>query len=362
MAPVVAMLLGGFALLLVCWYAIEVLLFIFIATLLATGLRGLSCAVSRRLGLGVGWSLALVTLLIIGAFVAGTIALAPELGRQGAALIEALPKGLQSLQTWVESTPWGREITARLGSTDWAAVGQRIVSGATGVLSSTVSAIAGLLIIVILTLYLAADPDTYLNGVLRLARRERRPRLREVSAQLGQTLRDWLQGQLIAMLLTGVLTTLGLWLLGIPLPLALGVIVALFGFIPNIGPIIGVVPAALLALTKSPMSALWVLVLYFVIQTVEGNLITPMIQQRAVRLPPALTLGAQIFLGSLLGILGVFVATPLAAVVLVLVGELYVKDVLGDDDEEDSETRREANRHPLLRSALRWRRSRPGKT
>lgn len=130
------------------------------------------------------------------------------------------------------------------------------------------------------------------------------------------------------MILIGSLTTAGLWLLDVPLALTFGVLSALFTFIPNIGPPLAILPAILLALTLSPTRALYVLLLYLVIQTVESYLLTPLLQQRVVSLPPALTISAQILMAVLLGGLGLALATPLTAVSLVLVKMLYVEDVL----------------------------------
>jgi len=133
------------------------------------------------------------------------------------------------------------------------------------------------------------------------------------------------------MLILGVLTTLGLWILGIPLALTLGIIAAVLSFIPNIGPIISAVPAILIALIESPSKALYVIFLYIGIQTVESYLITPIIQKKAVHLAPALLIAVQIMIGVLLGALGLLLATPLMVVIIVLVQMLYVQDTLGYD-------------------------------
>ena len=125
------------------------------------------------------------------------------------------------------------------------------------------------------------------------------------------------------------LTTIGLWLLDVPLALVLGLIAALFTFIPNIGPILSAIPAVLFGLTVSPQQALYVGLLYGGIQVVESYLLTPLVQRKTIELPPALTLAAQVLLGVTFGGLGVALAAPLTAVTVVGTRMLYVEDALG---------------------------------
>jgi predicted PurR-regulated permease PerM len=141
----------------------------------------------------------------------------------------------------------------------------------------------------------------------------------------------WLIAKLIAMVFVGGLTWLGLWLLGIGMPLTLAVLAALLTFIPNLGPIIAAVPAVLIGLLDGPATAVWVVVLYVAIQTIESYILTPLLQQQAVSLPPALTITTQLVMAVFVGGIGLALATPLTVVVLVLVRSLYVQDMLGDE-------------------------------
>jgi predicted PurR-regulated permease PerM len=185
-------------------------------------------------------------------------------------------------------------------------------------------------VILFIGLYVAAQPGLYKNGFVRLMPLEKRNRAHEVLSAVGMTLRWWLIGKMMSMLVVGILTSLGLWLLGMPLALTLGTIAALLTFIPNIGPVLSAVPAVLLALLEGPTQVLYVLLLYLVIQTVESYFITPLIQKRMVALPPALILLAQVLLGVLVGGFGLILATPLAAAALVIVNMVYIEDVLHD--------------------------------
>ena len=145
---------------------------------------------------------------------------------------------------------------------------------------------------------------------------------------LGTTLRAWLLGQLISMFLVGFVVTTGLLLIGIPLALLLGILAGLFEFIPIVGPVAAFIPAALIALSQGSQALLWVVLLYLFLQQLEGNVIMPMVQRRAVHLPPALTITA-LFVGEAsFGLLGMLVATPLLAVTVVAVKMLYLNEVL----------------------------------
>jgi predicted PurR-regulated permease PerM len=200
-------------------------------------------------------------------------------------------------------------------------------------------------------LFLAFDPAMYVRGAIRLCPPAYRIRFGEVLGGIGYTLKWWLIGQGITMLCIAVATWIGLALLGVPLALVLGVIAGLFNFIPNFGPLFSAVPATLLALTVGPDRAIGVIVMFIVLQNLEGNLLTPLIQRKAVDLPPAIGIIAQILLGILVGALGLILAWPIAAAVVVAVKMMYVEDVLGDEiptpDDENKKEVREAKREAI---------------
>jgi predicted PurR-regulated permease PerM len=191
--------------------------------------------------------------------------------------------------------------------------------------------------VILLAIYLAIEPNTYLNGFVKLFPVSKRQRTLEVLGTMGETLRQWMLGKFLAMLIIGFATTVGLEIIGVPLALTLGLIAALLTFIPNFGPIIAVTPAILFALVGSPVKALYVLGLYFGIQMVESYLITPLIERETVSLPPVLTIIFQVFMGIFVGGLGLVLASPLLAIILVLVKMVYIEDVLGDTVETPEE-------------------------
>ncbi len=134
------------------------------------------------------------------------------------------------------------------------------------------------------------------------------------------------------MVVNGILTAIGLWFLGIPMALSLALLAGVLNFIPNFGPLIAGIPAVLIALTISPQAALFVGLLYIVVQSVDGYVFTPLVNRRSVELPPALTISAQVILGVLVGGMGVVLAGPLTAMLIVIVRMLYVEDTLGKEN------------------------------
>lgn len=144
----------------------------------------------------------------------------------------------------------------------------------------------------------------------------------------GHALRLWLVGRGLSMLVVGILTAIGLWIVDVPLVLALAVIAALFSFVPFLGPIASAVPAVLVGLVQSPAQALNVALVYGVVQLLESNIITPLVQVRAVSLLPAIMLSGQVIMGVLFGLIGLLLATPLLVTLIVPIQMLYVQDVL----------------------------------
>jgi predicted PurR-regulated permease PerM len=150
-----------------------------------------------------------------------------------------------------------------------------------------------------------------------------------------QGLRGWMVGQAVSSLVVAALTWLGLMLLGVPAAGGLSIIAGLLDVIPMVGPVIAGIPAVLLAFTVSPMTALWTLLLFLVIQQLQGNLLQPMIQKHAVDVPPAVLLFAVLAAGLLFGFLGVLLAAPLTIIVFVFVQRVYVGAILGKLDGEN---------------------------
>ncbi len=320
-----------FLLLFLLWYALDVLLLVFAGLLLAVFLRSSADWVESRTPLSDGWSLVVVVLALLALFALGGWFIAPRVAEQVDHLVDTLPRTMQKLEEQIGRYAWGRRLIAQ--APDAGAMlpsGANAVTRATGIFSSTFGVIANFVIVLFVGLYLAAEPRLYTKGLLRLIPIARRDRAREVLSTVGKTLQWWITGRLILMLINGVMTTAGLWLLGVPLALTLGILAALLNFIPNIGPIIAGVPAVGIALLQSPTQALYVVLLYLTLQMIDGYILTPLVDRRTVSLPPALTITMQVLMGVLFGALGLALASPLTAATMALVQMLYVEDMLGD--------------------------------
>lgn len=189
----------------------------------------------------------------------------------------------------------------------------------------------GVIVVVIAGVFLAMQPGTYRRGAVKLFPVHQQARIDETMVYMGRALRFWLLGELIAMAIVGVLVGLGAWLLGLPAPFALAIFAALTEFVPIVGPFVGAAPGVLLALTQGGMTVLWTILLYVAIQQLESNMIAPLVQEKMVKLPPAVFLLAILAFGGLFGILGVIFAAPLAVVTYVAVQKLWVRDTLRED-------------------------------
>jgi predicted PurR-regulated permease PerM len=317
-------------------YVFDVVLLLFGAILLAIFLHGLANIVRRYARLSEGKSVLLVSAILVLILGLSIWLLAPSVAEQVKKLRGELPVSAQKASEYISNYSWGRAIVEQLPGTDeliekandssvWSRVG--------GVFSTTVGAITNIALMLLLAVYLASEPKLYIKGFTKLFPQDKRRRVREILLEIGETLSWWLVGKGASMLFIGVLTWIGLYFIGVPLSLTLGLIAGLFSFVPNFGPILSAVPAILLAFIDSPISALYVLILFIAVQLIESNLVTPMIERRTVELPPVLTIFAQLALTVLIGAAGLILATPILAVVMVLIQTVYIQDILGDKTE-----------------------------
>ncbi len=304
----------------------DVVLLVFAAILLAVLLRGVSEQFSGKTRLPVNLALALVAVMVVAAVGAFSWTVGPRFVREGQQLVAELYAYVGQLQHHYEGTFWGQTIERTIST----GKGLDIAPIAPKVLTITFGTAGGLFLLLVIAFYLAVVPALYVDGAVRLVPLAYRGRAHEILMAIGKTLRLWMLGQLIDMAVVGILATAGLLFLHVPLPIALGVIAGLLTFIPYLGAIPAGIPAVIVASTLGMPKVLWVVGLYFVCHIIEGYLVAPIITRRMVRLPPALTVLAMSIMGTLYGFLGVLVATPLTATVLVLIRELSIRDVLGD--------------------------------
>ena len=324
-------LAAGFVTLgLIVYLASEVFVLAGAGILVAVLLGAMADFVARYTPLPRGWALGLI--LLTGAGIVGLVAWRESalIDDQFRALSKNLTESAHKAEDQLRQHDWGRRI---LDPKNFQAVpteSTEMFGRFTRFFSSTVGGVVDAVIILFIGVYCAADPGTYRSGLIRLFPPRKRPRVGEVVDNLGGTLRRWLLGQLLVMTIVGTVVTVGLWLLGVPFAPVLGILAFLFEFIPYVGPIGSAIPGILVASSLGTDKALYVALFYFAVQSAEGYLLSPLIQERAVKIPPALTVLAQVLLGVLVGGFGLILATPLTAVTLVLVNEIYIKDALGD--------------------------------
>lgn len=312
------------------------LVLLFAGLLLSVFFRALAEPIARRTGLSSAVSVAIVVLALLGAAALFGWLAGPALGEQLAELRRSLPEAFSELRARIARYEWGR---ALIGEADVQAMAENgsVIERATGIASRTVralmSALGGILLVFFLAVFVAAEPAYYRRGLLRLVPPARRARVGEVLGRVDHVLRWWLLGRAISMAAVGVLVWIGLTLLDVPLALAFGLLAALFDFIPYFGPILAAVPAVLLAFVEGPRQALLVAGLYVLVQGVENWLIGPLVERNVVRLPPALTLAAQVLLGVAAGIVGAAFASPIVAAAMALVNAVWVERMAAPTDE-----------------------------
>jgi predicted PurR-regulated permease PerM len=332
--------------LLFVWYAADLLMLVFAGVLISILLRGFTRFLSEKTGLGRGLSLSLVALALVVLVIVGAWLITGGIGSQMRQLWQQLPLAIENVKQYVSQYDWGRaaiDNLPKLNLTDWlAGRSGTIVSRLTGLASTTLGAVVNIVVVIIIGLYLASQPDLYSRGIKHLLPFRYRERAGELLGAIDEALHRWLIGRFGLMLVNGGLTAAGLWLLGVPLALPLGLLAGVLNFIPNFGPIIAAIPAVLIAFLQGPKQALYVALLYLVLQTVDGYLLTPLVDRKSVQLPPVLTITAQVLLGLAFGFVGILLASPLTAAVLIAVKMLYVEDLLGDQViDKDSETEKE---------------------
>lgn len=304
----------------------DVVFLVFAGGLAAILLHGGGAWIARRTNVGHGIGVAIFGALLVAAIVAAGLAFAPAIASQIDELAAELPERLDELRDRFEAVSWGERMLERLTPEQFLSAEGR--SAAATAVSSTFGALGGLLVVFIVGIYGAIDPGPYRRGFLLLLAPSIRERGEEVMLEVVGTLRNWIGAQLMAMAIVGVLTGLGLWIAGVPLALLLGLIAAILAFIPNIGPIIAIVPALLLAFPEGIAAMAWVVAIYVGVQMLESYLITPLIQQEKVSLPAIVVIAIQVLFGALFGLLGLAMAMPLAAAAMTLIRELYVRDYL----------------------------------
>lgn len=314
-----AVWLGMAAALFLAWTLAGALLIIFGGLVFAALLDG-GTRLLGRLWFGPRWARLTIIASLFFALLAGFVAFA---GVQLVAQAGQLARTLDA-QLWQLAALFDRfgleDILGSNGRGPLAGLGAQLIGSLTkllGVLGTAVGALTSLLLIIVLGLFIAGEPRLYERGIEWLTPRRARPRVSALIGKMAWMLRRWAAGRLFAMAADGLLTLIGLMLAGVPLAGVLALITAALAFIPNIGALISGTLIVLVGFSIDTTTGLSALAVYLTVQFIEGNILTPFVEQRAVALAPAITLAAQLLFGALFGILGLALADPIVAMLKV---------------------------------------------
>jgi predicted PurR-regulated permease PerM len=317
---------GTTALALGVWQISGVLLLFFGAVLFAIVLRTAARPLSRHTRISEGFAVGLTVLLMLGLFAGIAALFGTTVSSEFRDLSSRIPSAIRLVEDQLGFKHLYDKLIDQLGSSSLS-----IFKNITSLVLTTFNAAANALVLLIAGVFIALKPSLYRRGLLLLFPQASRERIDKTFDHTASALEYWLLGQLVSMTLVGLLTGIALSIIGLPSTFALGLIAGLTEFIPLLGPILGGIPAIFVAAAEGPSQVLWTFVAILAVQQVESNMITPIVQRKAVSLPPALTLFAVLAFGALFGAMGVLFATPLAVVAYVIVTDLYVRDALGED-------------------------------
>lgn len=319
------------------WTLSDLLLLIFAAILCAIALRALTAPLVAATGMREPFALLTVMIALVLFAAAIVLSFGPRLSEQTAYLLQNAPAALEALVQRL-----GLDINSLSRDFGGTALGE-IASRAVTIGSGIVEAVAAFVLVVVGGLYLASAPETYRRGLIALFPERWHKPVTSTVDDGTYALARWLRAQLIAMAIVGALTGLGMWLVGVPSPLALGLIAGATEFIPIVGPILGAIPALLLASAQGWEVTAGALAVAVVVQQLENNLIMPFVVGRVVELPAAVGLFATVAMGLLFGPLGFLLGYPLAIVADVAIRRLYVRETLGKRVEIPAERERHAD-------------------
>jgi predicted PurR-regulated permease PerM len=303
--------------------AFNVLLMVLAGILIAVYFHGLGDMIQRRtkwgrklcMTISVGGSFLIIVLLFwfMGTKIQGQIEI----------LSDTLPTTVNNAKAKMGESPIGRKILEYFSGKN----SDKIFATAQQFFSTSFGVLGNLYIIIFLSIFFTAQPSLYKDGMIKLMPLSKRELAKCVIDRVSFALKGWLKGMMLSMVLIFILIGTGLSIMGIPVALVLALIVGLLKLIPNFGSLAAMIPGVLLALTVSVNTAIATTLLYLISQTIVSNIVTPLIQKKMINTPPALTIIAQVIMGGLCGALGVILAVPLLAILIILVDELYIKPI-----------------------------------
>ncbi|GCL37089.1 AI-2E family transporter [Sphaerospermopsis sp. FACHB-1094] len=320
----------------ILWQLREVLLLIFAAVVLATTLNRLA-RTFQNLGIKSGFAVFLSVMIFLAGVIGFFWLIVPPFAQQFQELTYRVPQGFERINTWIDEqrTHIPEQLEVLIPDINsLVAEAQplinRVLGNSFAFVSGSLVIVLNILLVLVLTGMFLVNPNAYRKVFVRLFPSFYRRRVEGILDQCELSLERWVSGAFLAICVVGLMSMIGLSLLGVKAALALGVLAGFMNLIPNLGPTMSVVPAMAIALLDNPWKPVFVLILYFVIQQVESNFITPIVMAHQVSLLPAVTLISQLFFVTFFGFLGLFLALPLTVVAKIWVQEVLVKDVLDE--------------------------------
>ncbi len=319
----------------VCWQIRNVLLLALTAVVFVIVLNRAVKLIQRR----VPDHRAAVLILVISLFlIAGTFGaiIVPPFFNQLQELIALTPAIINQIQTWIIEL--GRAVP-RFSTENFQgfnAILNQLQSLNLEILfgrfylwfSNTLTVTLNLLLVTVVTIMMLFNPTPYRQLFIQAFPSSRRRQVDHVLDNCEDAIAGWSIGILFNMVIIALMSMIGLWILGVPLALANGLLAGLLAFIPNLGPAASVIPPVAIALLDTPWKAAAVVALYVVIQQVESNILTPLVMKRQVSLLPAVTLLSQVVFAVFFGFLGLLLALPLTLIIQQWLDEFWVKEFL----------------------------------
>lgn len=303
----------------------DLFLLVFAGVMIAIFFHGFAGIIQRYLHLPRKLSLVISVVFSLLLAVAFFWFVGNRLQDQISELSDSLPATIQNAKNQLNQTIIGKKLLDYLNASGNAQKTRDVI---THFFSSGFGIVSDLYIVLLLGLFFTVEPSLYKKGIIHLLPTSAKAKGTELLEKTGTMLKKWLKGQIFGIICIAVLTAIGLLIMGMPLVLTLALIAGLLNFVPNFGPLIALIPAALIALMKSPSTAIIIVCMYTGVQIIQNSIEQPLIQKKMVNIPPALIIIGQIAMGALGGFWGVLFATPLIVIIMTVVNDLYVSKQL----------------------------------
>jgi predicted PurR-regulated permease PerM len=308
--------MAGIGVALLIWQLQQMVLVLFASALVGLMLSDFTALLQARLKLPFALALAAAILLPTAALVVIFGLFGAVMVEQFIILADRFPVAVAQVEAWLRATPVGKDILDQVSHA--APKMEQLVGFAQSALANVGSAVTGLAVVLVAALYLAAQPRLYVDGLIAMLPETSRARAVETVGAVRAALTSWLKGQAIGMAFVAVGTSAGLALVGLPSPLAIGLVAGLCEFVPYLGVVLVSVPTVILGFGQGMDTGIFTIIALVVVQQLQGNVVMPIAQSKFGDLPPVLTIFSLIAAGTLLGPLGVILAVPLTVVGMAL--------------------------------------------